>query len=282
MKRFVILTFLFLPSFILGQDFSRISDCIVIKSAEFNGEGLWGHINGGADLYLEYGFTKLTFRELKIENFNFRFEDYEMTDDSAAFGIYSLSRFKCARSPVLPSENCISKYQTQLLFGNHYVSIVNNSGTEKEQLLNLELAKLMTEKEDSSFFSIPSPFDNSLFSEYTGNLKFFRGILGIQNGAQGLIEYFEKYKNYSVYHLPINLSQSYINISLINFSNGLIPDDFPVNYGFDRDETGEKFQYRVKISASGFVLVEYTDPAQIEEMELVKRILVCIENMRVP
>ncbi|MHC1738477.1 MAG: DUF6599 family protein [Ignavibacteriaceae bacterium] len=281
-RRFVILTFLIFPSFLLGQDFSRIPDCKVIRSAEFNGEGLWGHINGGADLYLEYGFTKLTFHELKIENFMFRFEDYEMTDESAAFGIFSLSRFKCVKTPLLPIENCMSKYQTQLLLGKHYISVVNTSGTEKEQLLNLELAKLMPEKGDSSFFSIPSLFYNKLFSEYIGNLKFFRGILGIQNGAPGLIEYFEKYENYSVYHLPINLSESYINISLINFNNGLVPDDFPVKYGFDKAESGNNFQYRVKISASGFVLVEYTDPAQIDEMELIKSILVCVESLQEP
>jgi len=281
-NRFTLLIFLLLlPDFLIPQDFTCLPNCTIVRSSEFNGEGLWGHINGGADLYLEYGFTKLRFYELRVENFTFRLEDYEMTDEDAAFGIYSLSKFKCFETSDLPADNCISQYQTQLLLSNHYISIVNSTGTEKEREINLSLAKLMTENRDSSFFKIPVFFKHNLFAKYSQDIKLFNGILGIQNGAPHFADYFEKYRNYSIYYLPVNLSESYLNICLVRFKDNKIPDDFPLKYGFDTSDSGDKIQYWIKISGSEFLLVEYNKPTLTDEMSLIKSILVYVESLRV-
>ena len=67
----------------------------IIQEKYYDGNALWGHIDGGADLYLEYGFDKLLFQEIELNNIRFRIEYYRMKDPAAAFGIFSVSKFKC-------------------------------------------------------------------------------------------------------------------------------------------------------------------------------------------
>lgn len=62
-------------------------------SAEvYSDEDLFMYINGGADVYLEYGFASVvTCRYINPAANNIRIEIYEMTDIDAAFGIFSLN-----------------------------------------------------------------------------------------------------------------------------------------------------------------------------------------------
>jgi hypothetical protein len=59
----------------------------------YEGEDLFDLINGGAEVYLEYGFRQVVSQNYTGINAktNLRVEIYEMTDPSAAFGILSFS-----------------------------------------------------------------------------------------------------------------------------------------------------------------------------------------------
>jgi hypothetical protein len=65
----------------------------------FTGEGLFEHIDGGADIYFEYGFVKLVTRDYTEGKNAVSLEIYEMKNPSAAFGIYSYNRHP-ALSPI--------------------------------------------------------------------------------------------------------------------------------------------------------------------------------------
>lgn len=59
----------------------------------YEGDDLFFLINGGADLYMEYGFVDVAAVELSHpEKGNLYIELYRMDSDSAAFGIFSLRR----------------------------------------------------------------------------------------------------------------------------------------------------------------------------------------------
>ena len=63
--KYFFLTFLsLLPLFSVGQ---TLSDITIEKERTFVGTGLYGFMNGGSDLYLEYGFEKLTTRDIKYK-----------------------------------------------------------------------------------------------------------------------------------------------------------------------------------------------------------------------
>ena len=54
------------------------------------GDDLYVFINGGAEIYHEYGFNKVVYNEYKDKNENsINVEIYEMKSPESAFGIYS-------------------------------------------------------------------------------------------------------------------------------------------------------------------------------------------------
>jgi hypothetical protein len=106
----------------------------ITRERNFEGDALYGYMNGGSDLFLEYGFVSLNVLEVKFERFDYTVETYTMADDYAAFGIYSIHIFKPLRVDSLLCANglggfdCLSKYQLQAAYGNRYFSIVFNAG----------------------------------------------------------------------------------------------------------------------------------------------------------
>lgn len=62
------------------------------ESMSFRGEGLFDHIDGGADIYFEYGFVTVVTQVYKKEDEAVSVEIYGMEDPAAAFGIYSYNR----------------------------------------------------------------------------------------------------------------------------------------------------------------------------------------------
>jgi hypothetical protein len=62
------------------------------KSRTFSGYALFEHIDGGADIYFEYGFVTLVTRHYAKGDKTLSLEIYCMKDTPAAFGIYSYNR----------------------------------------------------------------------------------------------------------------------------------------------------------------------------------------------
>src|SRR5512146_1704116 len=54
----------------------------------FTQADLYGYIDGGAELFLEYGFEQLTVQKYRNGADEFTVEAYRMTDPAAATGIY--------------------------------------------------------------------------------------------------------------------------------------------------------------------------------------------------
>lgn len=172
-----------------------VSGCIITRSEIFDGNSLWGYINGGADVYLEYGFDKLLVQEAVIRSYKITINIYRMKSPEAAFGIYSINKYKCISTDSSIIYSCITKYQFQFANSEYYVSVVNRSGTPEEQSYCSEISHLIFSKINPLQFNIPEVFQK----EEICNVKFFKGILGLQNGYPDWIEMFEKYSSFSMY-----------------------------------------------------------------------------------
>ncbi|MCX6152495.1 MAG: hypothetical protein NTX22_18360 [Ignavibacteriales bacterium] len=196
----------------------------IIKSEFYDGSSLYGYIDGGADVYLEYGFQKLLVQEIDLEGTHFIINIYEMKNPEAAFGIFSISRFKCENNDSLSKFNCVSLFQILAIKSNFYLQILNEKGTTETQAISYNLIKIILGKIKLDDFTIPSFFKNKLFVSYKKDLKFINGILGLQNGFPDWLEKFDSVKNYSLYILPIELPDGYIQLAEINFqtSNELV------------------------------------------------------------
>jgi hypothetical protein len=69
------------------------------NAESFSGEQLFDHIDGGADIYFEYGFATLITQQYKKDDKAVSVEVYLMDDPAAAYGIYSYNRHP-SLSPV--------------------------------------------------------------------------------------------------------------------------------------------------------------------------------------
>lgn len=158
------------------------------SARSFTESSLYGYIDGGAELYLEYGFDTLVVTELTAKNKEIKVEVYRMKDPEAAFGIFSVSRFRCNGGAKLTDYYCRSAYQLQLCKGPYYVSIINSDGTKEEQAVSDEIARTLL-----SAIVAPS-FDPNQFSpeevsaETMKSAVLVRGSLGVFNGVPSLSE----------------------------------------------------------------------------------------------
>ncbi len=202
-----------------GIESKDLHENSIINERIFDGESLWGYIDGGADLYLEYGFTKLLVQEVDIELIHFTVNIYQMKDSASAFGIYSISKYKCRKVDSISMYNCISAFQFQIARGRFYIQIINNKGNETAKDISKNLASIILRKTKASDLVIPRLFQTELTASEMGELKFMNGILGIQNGYPDWIDRFSDEAKFSLYLLPVEKEDHSLIISLIKFSD---------------------------------------------------------------
>lgn len=200
-------------------DSTDIPDAAITRSERYDGKSLWGYINGGADIYLEYGFDKVFVQEISWKKYQFKINVYRMKDEEAAFGIFSVSRHKCAPLDSISKFNCVTPYHIQIAHGRLYISIVNDNGSSEEQELAIQLAKKILKKSKKNIFALPTLFHKAVFLPYITAVKFFKGRLGIENGFPEWEDLFEGIKDYSVYILHIETKEGDINTAQIEFNN---------------------------------------------------------------
>lgn len=96
----------------------------------FEKSALWGYMNGGADLWLEYGFEALWVWEGEMDSTEIKVEIFRMEDAAMARGIFSLKSGGISReswaAPLL-----IHPYQVQMVLDEYYFSLINYRGDER-------------------------------------------------------------------------------------------------------------------------------------------------------
>ena len=160
----------------------------ITQTRTFTAESLYGYMNGGAELYLEYGFDTLVVMEVVSGGNDIKIESYRMKDAEAAFGIFSVSRFRCNGGPKLTDHQCRSAYQLQFCRGSFYVSIINDTGTVGEQKTANEIAGYLIRNIADPSFNPVRFFEGGLDDETMKSAVLIRGPLGIYNGIPVLID----------------------------------------------------------------------------------------------
>ena len=176
-----------------------------LTRSTYEGKGLYGHINGGAELYHEYGFVRVEVRTIVAENETLTVESYEMSDSFAAAGILSVSRGGCDTDTALGPLAFTSRFQSQLSRGRFYLRVINGKGEEAARgpaggamrsVAKIILPGLAPGASESTSGSDRAPalliLLRRTFSPAAGHPPLlFRGPLGLQNGLDGWSEFFE-------------------------------------------------------------------------------------------
>ncbi len=145
----------------------------------FSAENLYGRIDGGAELFLEFGFRELVIQEYRSGAVKLELETYVMESPLAALGIYLA---KCGHeTPVdgLAARNTGSRYQILALKGDRYLQVNNFAGDaallpDMTALLNAAVAGVPEAREPDIWRLLPAA------DQVAGSRRLFRGPYALE------------------------------------------------------------------------------------------------------
>ena len=201
------------------------------------GDDLFLLINGGADIYLEYGFENAIFHSYKLQNGgSINLEIYQMQSPASAYGIYTFKSSNSGSPVDVGQDGWMEEYYLNFWKGNMLVTLIGLD-TEKETLDGVvQLAKSIDEKIK---ISGKYPGIKNLLPKaglrpngityLKGNLALFnqylfdsRNIFGFNEGVRG------DYDRYDLYILAYNNSEEtikwYTSAKKELMGNGLFHD----------------------------------------------------------
>ncbi|HVN58752.1 MAG TPA: DUF6599 family protein [Bacteroidales bacterium] len=193
---FFFLFFIIVPVKVVAQDkIPSLSDkdikgLKIQRVRSFTGESLYGYIDGGADLYLEYGFSELSVTDLTVKRSRLKTEIWKMTGPEPAFGIFSVSRFRCPFKPAFTGMACQNKHQVQFCRGRFYVNVISEGESKADSsamydVSSLIAGRLADERPDLSEY-LADPDQQKIPEESV----LVTGRIGINNGATDFEPFF--------------------------------------------------------------------------------------------
>jgi hypothetical protein len=119
-----------------------------------------------------------------------------MTGPEEAFGIFSVSKYRCKSMPPVSSFSCLTRYQLQICAGPYYISIINGTGNKTDSIASLKIGEAIVRKikeptADLSYF-LPGISQELIKS----NAVLAKGRLGVINGAPDWEDYFKDATGY--------------------------------------------------------------------------------------
>jgi hypothetical protein len=221
----------------------------VTHEQSFQGKGLYGYIDGGAEVYHEYGFVRLTVTDIECAEGKLSIELYEMKNPLAAFGIFSINRAQCAEIDSLFRFSCIDPYQLQGAQGSVYFRIISESGSPAVQQYSRRIGAVLKEKLREHPAAIAPLFDGKELQSHLNTLRFVSGPLGVQNGVPDLEDTFEGMSAFAAYVLPFEIEGIQIQLIDVCFSSHDDALQYAIRLGFagdksyDEREVGRGRQY---------------------------------------
>ncbi len=128
------------------------------KPLKFIQQDLYNYINGGSELFLEFGFEILHVQKYHKGKDELAVEAYRMKSPEAALGIYLMKCGKETPIPELTTRNTGDRYQFMILKGEYFILINNYTAKESFLVVMVELANrtidTISERKTADFFSI--------------------------------------------------------------------------------------------------------------------------------
>jgi hypothetical protein len=122
-------------------DWRRDGDRLVFRGAE-----LYGHINGGAEVFLELGFDRLEVQRFSSELGELAVELYQMNDPVAALGIYLAKCGTERADPSLSERHTVGPTQLQMVHGEVYLSVNSFAAGRDLGIELVDFAGYLTER----------------------------------------------------------------------------------------------------------------------------------------
>jgi hypothetical protein len=148
----------------------------------YRGDELFVMINGGADIYFEYGFKQVVAAEyVDVRGKSIKVEIYEMESPVAAYGIYTFKIGDGGRALAIGQEALIEDYYLNFWKGNLLVTVIGQDAEKETVQSVVALAKAVEariaktgEQPELAGLLLREPLAFS-------HSKYVRGSLGVMN-----------------------------------------------------------------------------------------------------
>lgn len=149
------------------------------KTKQFSGAELYGHIDGGAEIFLDLGFERLDVQKYTLGEREVSVDVYHMTDRAAALGIYLMKCGHETPSASLTARHTVNQYQLLAMAGAVYLTITDVEGTEPSGAALVEFARhlvglVQDDNKDDLFVALP------LDDRIAGSERIIRGQFTLQ------------------------------------------------------------------------------------------------------
>jgi hypothetical protein len=149
---------------------------------EYRGDNLYEYINGGAEIYHDYGFTRVVVQDFKNKNGkSISLEIFEMEDTESAYGIYTFKTSFEGKMVRLGSDGQLADYYLNFWKGDLLITITGFDEDEEtiqglQELARAVDAKIKIGGERPGLVSVLP--EEGLFP---ASIKYFQGNLGLYN-----------------------------------------------------------------------------------------------------
>jgi len=149
---------------------------------EYKGEDLFLYINGGAEIYHEYGFKQVIVQDFRNKNGkSISVEIFEMLDSESAYGIYTFKTSTEGKELSLGDMAQLEDYYMNLWKGNFLVTLTGFDEDEETVKGLQEIARAVEAKIKTKG---KRPLLVSMLPEkelVTSSIKYFKGSQGLYN-----------------------------------------------------------------------------------------------------
>jgi hypothetical protein len=151
------------------------------QGRQYRDQELFDYMDGGADIYLEFGFARVLVQEYVLGPHVIELEIYQMRDAAAAFGMYSIKKGSGGKQLEIGREGLLSDSYLNFWKGTFLVTLVGMDSSE-ETLSGLKTIALAVSPKLSPD-GMPPPLLSLLIPEnrIESSLRYFRGDLGFRN-----------------------------------------------------------------------------------------------------
>ena len=166
----------------LQPDPSRLDGWLIKDEFQaYEGGKLFLYIDGGAEIYREYGFARVLVQDYWKGERSISLEIFEMTSSDAAFGIFSFKRSKKGRVLGVGSADGLEEYYMNFWKGRFLVTLTGMNSDEETiegiQSFARGVAEKIEESADRPSLLKALPLEGLIDS----SLKYMKGQLGLYN-----------------------------------------------------------------------------------------------------
>jgi hypothetical protein len=191
-KRFFVSAILVMPLLLLG--FQETPAKFFPKDGEvegwikhrslrhYRGENLYEYINGGAEIYHEYGFVQVVTQDYANDSGkSISVEIYQMVSPTSAYGMYTFKTDSKGKKILVGSDAQLADYYMNFWQGSFLITLTGFDETEETQKGLLDIAKRVVSRlpaggEKPRIVSC-LPEEDLVNESY----KYFVGFLGLRN-----------------------------------------------------------------------------------------------------